>query len=164
MAYDPEARETSNSALIIGIVALVLVVGGLLAYYATRSNEPATTIVSNPNPTVIREEVVVPGTPAPPVVVQAPAPAPRVIVVPGQNTTTRTNTTRTETRVVPAPNPAGGTSNRAPAGNVTINNNLPAPRTGNTATGGSGTAAGSTAATGDQEDAAANAVAPTPAY
>jgi len=36
MAYDPEARETSNTAMIIGIIVLVLVIGSALAYFATR--------------------------------------------------------------------------------------------------------------------------------
>ena len=45
MAYDPEARETGNSAMVIGIIVLVLLVGGALAYFATRPGEVVAPVV-----------------------------------------------------------------------------------------------------------------------
>jgi len=172
MAYDPEARETSNSALIIGIVALVLVVGGALAYFATRRDEP--TVVANP--TVIREttEVAVPANPAPvvvpPTVIVAPQATPRTIVVPGKTTIIDRRTTTNTTKIVPGNTTTGSgtTPARAPGTSVTINNNPSASsRAGNTATGTTGGTTGSsgTAETGAQEDAAAAANATTnPGY
>ena len=72
MAYDPEARETSNNAMIIGVVALVLVVLGALAYYATRPSETPTTVIA---PT---ERVIERNTPTEVPVYQAPT----TVVVP----------------------------------------------------------------------------------
>lgn len=39
MAYDPEAREQSSSAMIIAVVAVVLIVLGAFAWFATRGGE-----------------------------------------------------------------------------------------------------------------------------
>lgn len=81
MAYDPEAREQSNSAMIIAVVALVIVVLGALAWYATR---PTETPVVVSQPTIERHtetvtEVPVPTNDAPDTIVvqpSNPAPAP----------------------------------------------------------------------------------------
>lgn len=148
MAYDPEARQSSNSAMIIGIIALVLAAGAVLAYYATRHPEadettPSTTIVNN-------HQAPAPATNA---VIVAPAvtPTPNTIVVPGKTVTRveRHNTTinRTINRTVPAPNasssPSGSsntTINIAPPANTDNNsgtNGISA--TGNSASGSTGT-------------------------
>jgi len=101
MAYDPEARETSNSAMIIGIVALVLVIGAVLAYYATRRDDVDNVVMTSPAPTTVVETqkevpvaVPVPTNPSPPVVVTTPAPTTRI-----EKSTT---ITRDTTRVVPS--------------------------------------------------------------
>lgn len=141
MAYDPEARQTGNNAMIASIVALVLIVGAVLAYYATRRDPAAT----ETNTTIVRDRVV-PAQNSAPVVVQQPAvavPVPatnqapvvidrRPIVVQGGNTRTIVRDSKTTTtKVVPAPQ-TGGTSGSGTSGsnatspNVTINNNPPA--------------------------------------
>ena len=125
MAYDPEARETSNNAMIIGIVVLVLLIGGALAYFATRTPETPETgpaVVINRN---------APPAPGNTVIQQVPVPAPNanpdvVVVQPGTDTVT--NTTKTierETVIQPPANNAPAPN--APKGdtNVTVNN---APR------------------------------------
>ena len=43
MAYDPEARQQSNSAMTIGIVALALLALGAVAYFATRHDDVVAT-------------------------------------------------------------------------------------------------------------------------
>ena len=128
MAYDPEARETGNSAMIIGIVALVLVVGGALAYFLTKSNEPVdtapTTIVNNPRPAApaTNTVIVTPPVETNTVVVEKPVPVP----VPQTRVITRdTKTTTNTTRVVPAPNTGENSSPVGRQPNVTINNNAP---------------------------------------
>ena len=78
MAYDPEAREQSNSAMIIGVVALLLLVVGAIAYFSTQNTiaEPThTTVVTSP-PERIEKTTVVPANPAPPVVIDRPVPVP----------------------------------------------------------------------------------------
>ena len=117
MAYDPEARETSNNAMIIGVVALVLVVLGALAYYATR--QPDTTVVA---PTQVTRETViekeVPSTTTPNTVIvtpgassaPAPAPAPRV----------DTKVTVDARPAAPAPAPAPAPASKTET-NVTVN-------------------------------------------
>ncbi len=104
MAYDPEAREQSNSAMIIAVVALVVVVLGALAWFATRPTDVPVavtpTTVEHHTETETVREVPVPNNAPDTVVVQpnAPAPAPA---------------TRTETQVnitpPPAANPAPST-------------------------------------------------------
>lgn len=141
MAYDPEARRQSNSALTIAIVSALLLGGGLLAYLATRRDpEPGpTTVITQPR----RETVIVTNTPAVPAIIVAPTSAPNVIVrevpqtvvvrpAPATNTVTRIerNSTTVRDRVV-APRPAqGSSSTTSPAPpnntNVTINNAPPA--------------------------------------
>lgn len=129
MAYDPEARETGNSAMIIGIVALVLVVGGALAYFLTRSNEPvdtgSTTIVNNPRPAApaTNTVVVTPPVTQPNTVVvekQVPVPVPQTKVI-----TRDTKTTTNTTRVLPPPSTGENSSPVGGQPNVTINNNAP---------------------------------------
>src|SRR5215210_3253383 len=95
MAYDPEARETSNSAMIIGIVALVLVIGAVLAYYATRGNDNVADVAvvpTGPNPptTVVQKETQT---------VPVPVPVPgettvveKAVPVPGPSTRVETHT------------------------------------------------------------------------
>lgn len=100
MAYDPEARAQSNSAMIIGVVALVLLVGGALAYFSTRNPEPDVVAVS-PNPvekTVVVEQPAAP--PASPVVIEKSAP---VVVTPPVTKSVETHTTVTRDRVVTPP-------------------------------------------------------------
>jgi len=99
MAYDPEARQQSNSAMIIGVVALVLLVVGALAYFSTQNTqaEPTnhTTVITPPTETVERTEVVPVPNSAPPVVIErsAPAaPATRVIERDTKTTVTRDRT------------------------------------------------------------------------
>ena len=127
MAYDPEAREQSNAAMIIGVVALVLMVVGALAYYSTQNTRAE--IVATP-PSVIhteRTEVVpVPQNPPAPVVVEREKP----VIVPGPPTTKvierDTHTTVTRDRVVPAP-PAATAPRSSTNTQVTVNV-PPAPR------------------------------------
>jgi len=124
MAYDPEARRQSNSALIIGAIALIALVGGGAAYMATRPNpEPTTTIVNSP----VRDRVVT-NT----VTQQVPVDVTpnTVVVTPPTTRTVERNTTTVRERVI-APPPAS--SAPAPAAergssetNVTINNSPPA--------------------------------------
>lgn len=125
MAYDPDARQTSNNAMIIGVVALVLVVLGALAYYATRSNEtPTPVVVTQPTERIIEKTTeVAPTTTTPSTIVVQPgapaAPAP---------------TTRTETKVTVNTPPATNSAPARPAtpsgsSNTTIVNNTPAAST-----------------------------------
>ena len=129
MAYDPEARETSNNAMIIGVVALVLVVLGALAYYATRPAEtPITTVVTQPTERIIEKTTEVPVNQAPTTVVvpaapTAPAPA-----------------TRTETKVTVNTPPAAAP---APRGDTNVTVNTPATK----APAGDGAASNSAGAT-----------------
>lgn len=134
MAYDPEARQSSNSAMIIGIIALVLAAGAVLAYYATRHPEadettPSTTIVNN-------HQAPAPAT-NPVVVAPATTPTPNTIVVPGKTVTRveRHNTTinRTINRTVPAPNASSSPSGSS---NTTINIAPPANTSNNSGTNG----------------------------
>lgn len=151
MAYDPEARETSNSAMIIGIVALVLVVGAVLAYYATRGNDEvatgtSTTIVDNTPPATNTVVVNPPATTPNTVVVERP------VAVPVPQTKTIVRDSRTETtRVVPQPRTGGASSAPAPAPNVNVTTRVEQPAaTGGTAGGGTagGTTGGATGGTG----------------
>ena len=144
MAYDPEARRQSNSALIIALVGLLVLGGGALAYFASRNNAepaPATTIVNTPadretvvvNNTVTVPVPVVEATSAPNVVVRE---VPRTVVVPGNNTTTRIerNTTTVRDRVV-APRPATGSgSSTTPAASSNTNVTVNVPPSGATST------------------------------
>jgi len=117
MAYDPEARQQSNSAMIIGIVALVLLVIGALAYYSTQNTQAQ--LASTP-PVIThteRTEVVpAPASPPPaPVVIDRPVPVP----VPNPNPPatkiierdTHTTITRDHTAPAPATPPASTTNN-----------------------------------------------------
>jgi len=116
MAYDPEARETGNSAMIIGIVALVLIVGGALAYFATRPGEEAPApVVVGPSRTIINNPS--PAPPAPPVVVQQPpVVVDRPVPVPGRDKTTiiERDTHTSTTREVPPPAPAPAPAEKSP--------------------------------------------------
>jgi hypothetical protein len=141
MAYDPEARETSNSAMTIAIIVLVLVVGAVIAYFATRRNDVDVVTAPGPSTTIVEktENVVpVPG--------QAPPP---VVVTPGSTTRIEKNTTRETTKVVPSGNTtgsgdsgdtSGGTSEPGASSdtNVTVNAAPPAD-SGATDSGATGT-------------------------
>jgi uncharacterized membrane protein YgcG len=127
MAYDPEARETGNSAMIISIVALVLIVGGALAYWATRDRNDVAPVAST---TIIDRQPAgpTPGT----VVVTPPATGPDTIVVERPVVAPQTRTierdTRTETtRVISAPRSGGNSGSTSAAPNVTVNTNVAPP-------------------------------------
>jgi len=78
MAYDPQARQQSNSAMIIGVVALVLLVIGAIAYFSTQNTQADptthTTVITPPSERVETQVVPVPNS-APPVVIERSAPA-----------------------------------------------------------------------------------------
>lgn len=125
MAYDPEARKDSNTALIAGVAALILVIAAV-AFFATRQPQvvevPATgnTVVIQTEATPVIEQV--------PVVVDAPTAAPPVVIE--RNTNTVTNRERVIV-ATPVPNQGNGDTEGAPNGaagtrgstntNVTIN-------------------------------------------
>ena len=148
MAYDPEARENSNSAMIIAIVAVVLVVLGALAWYATRPDDVGPdTVVTTPPTTVVEKETVtevpVPSDAPDTIVVQPGAPAP----APAPSTSTTTNVE------IRPPATSGTTTDPAPAGDgassATTNNITVTPpagdaatEAGNSATGGATTSPG----------------------
>ncbi len=132
MAYDPEARKDSNTALIAGVAALILVIAAV-AYFATRQPEtvdntivvtPSTAPATNTNTVIEQVPVVVDAPTAAPVIIQA---EPRVIE---RNTTTTTTNNRV-TVATPAPNAGTGDTEGAPNGaagnrgstntNVTVN-------------------------------------------
>ena len=138
MAYDPEARETSNNAMIIGVVALVLVVLGALAYYATR--QPDTTVVA---PTQVTRETViekeVPSTTTPNTVIVTPGTAPAP--APASKTETNVTVNTPPAPKAPAPAPASKTetnvtvitppATKAPAGDAATSDSAdtaPAPK------------------------------------
>jgi len=111
MAYDPEARQQSNSAMIIGVVALVLLVVGALAYFSTQNTqaEPTshTTVITPPSERVETTEVVpVPANPSPPVVVERQVP----VNPPARVIERDTRTTVTRDRTVPAPDTSSETT------------------------------------------------------
>ena len=117
MAYDPEARSQSSSAMIIGVVALVLIVGGALAYFSTR-NTPTDTVAITPAPaskTVVVNQTDPKANPAPPVIIEKTTP---VIVSPPVTKTVETNTTITRDRVVAPPAASPETKTET---NVTVN-------------------------------------------
>jgi hypothetical protein len=157
MAYDPEARETSNSAMIIGIVALVLVVGGALAYFATRPNDPVAVPTSS---TTVIERDTTPDVAAPapsPVVVERETVVQQPVVVPGNTTRIERERSSTTTRVVPSGNAPSGTSGTTPENNVNVTVNNPAP----TESGASGSAE---AASNTASGAATSAATPSAGY
>jgi hypothetical protein len=130
MAYDPEARSQSNTAMIIGVVALVLMVGGALAYFSTHNGAPDTVALTpttdrtvvvnqpapNPAPAVV--------APAPPVVIDRPA---TTIVTPPVTKSVETHTTVTHERVItPKSQPAPSTETHVTV-NVPKNDTPPEP-------------------------------------
>ena len=134
MAYDPQARKQSNSALIFGLIALLVVGGAALAYFATR--QPATpetgaVIVNH------EKETIVASTPAPQTnttIVVAPTAAPAapntvIVTPPVGNTTTETKTTTRNTDPSPrapvASPPVDRTQSKTTVNNTIIN--PPAP-------------------------------------
>lgn len=120
MAYDPEARQQSNSAMTIGIVALVLLVLGAVAYFATQG--PRDTVVTAPSTHTERTIVeTAPQNPPPPVVVHDAAPpvvvhdgAPVVVHDGAPTKIIERNNTVTHDRIVSPPVKSGDT-------NVTVN-------------------------------------------
>ena len=106
MAYDPEARENSNSAMIIAIVAVVLVVLGGLAWYATQGNNPPETVAPVVTHTETIKEVPVDNSTGPDTVVVNPAPAPVPAPAPAPSTSTSTTVEVNPPAAAPAPAPA----------------------------------------------------------
>lgn len=142
MAYDPEARQTGNSAMIIGIVALVLIAGAVLAYTATRHNDAedanGTTIIDN-------RTVIATPTPITNTVIISPTPN---TVVPGKTVTRVERNTTVIDRTAP---PAANTTITAPPPNVTTNVTVAPSRSNNSA------ATPATAAPSPSDEAANNA-------
>lgn len=98
MAYDPEARQTSNMALVVGVIVLVLVVGGAIAYMVSRPN-PAETAP----PTIIHNQAPTPPSQIVPVPVPSDNQAPNVTInPPGSNSSTSTTTTIEKREMVPS--------------------------------------------------------------
>jgi hypothetical protein len=133
--------------MIIGIVALVLVVGGALAYFATRSNDNVPEATST---TIVQQQ---PANPTPgTVVVTPPATAPdtvvveRPVVVP-QTRTIERNTRTDTTRVVPAPQGSSSGGNST-APNVTVNTNVAPPASTSSGNNGGTAAGGASGGTG----------------
>ena len=147
MAYDPEARQQSNSAMIIGVVALVLLVVGALAYFSTQNTiaEPThTTVVTPPVERIERTEVV-PANPPAPVIIDRPVPVP---AQPSTRIIERdTQTTVTRDRVVPAPDTSSSTPRSSTNTNVTVNVPATPDRTTSQPQAGSGANNGSSADT-----------------
>ncbi|RYG72321.1 hypothetical protein EON80_04225, partial [bacterium] len=122
MAYDPEARRQSNSAVVIGIIALILVGGGALAFLTMRpSTEPTTTIVNSPG-----RETVINNTVAVPVPVDN---GPNTVVIqpaPGTTKTIERNTTTVRDRVIsPAPASSAPVSRGGSESNTNVTVNVP---------------------------------------
>ena len=116
MAYDPEARQQSNSAMIIGIVALVLLVIGAFAYFGSGGTRVVETpVITHTERTIVQPA---PQNPSPPVIIHDAAPPVVVQSPPAQNPpATRIierNNTVTHDRVVSPPTRSGDT-------NVTVN-------------------------------------------
>jgi cytoskeletal protein RodZ len=110
MAYDPEAREQSNSAMVIAVVALVVVVLGALAWFATRPADvpvAVTPTVERHTETETVREVPVPNDAPDTVIVQPNTPAP----APAPSTSTETQVT-----ITPPANPPAASPAPAPAG------------------------------------------------
>ena len=139
MAYDPEARKQSNSALIIGLIALVVLGGAALAYFATRPG-PETGPTTVINPVREKETVIIDNTAPAPVVVD-PNPSTIIVTPPVENkpdtvvvtppATTTTETTTTVRNAEPAPRaPVANPPAEKPESKTTVNNtiiNPPAP-------------------------------------
>ena len=120
MAYDPEARQQSNSAMTIGIVALALLALGAVAYFATRHDDVVATapVVTHTERTVVETA---PDNPAPPVVIHDTTPpvvvhdgAPVVVHDAAPTKIIERNNTVTHDRIVSPPVKSGDT-------NVTVN-------------------------------------------
>jgi hypothetical protein len=78
MAYDPEARQTGNMAMVIGIIVLILIVGGAIVYMTSRPSSVVTTpsaIIHDQAPAPQAVPVPVPSSPAPNVTINPPAPS-----------------------------------------------------------------------------------------
>lgn len=113
MAQDVEARETGNSALVIGLVALVLIVGAIYFFGFRPAAEPVAVAPSSPTTTVVN-----PPAPSSTTIVNPPAPS-STVVVPGNSTSsssTSTTETATSTKSDGASD-AGGTSSTSAKGN-----------------------------------------------
>ena len=133
MAYDPEARKQSRTALAVGVVVLIGLIGATMAYMANRP-APETTVITTPArpappPTVINNTIPQPIPTTNTVVVVAtatPGPPPPVVE---RNTTIVRDRVVTVPGATPAAAPATGGSNST---NVTVNvprsNEPPAPK------------------------------------
>ena len=99
MAYDLEAQRQGKSALLIGLVALLIAGGAVLAYFATRGSNTET-----PAPVVLppREKVVV--------VTQTPTPLPTMAGTPTTSPTPATTGAATSTPAASATPPLGTTT------------------------------------------------------
>lgn len=133
MAYDPEARKKSNSALILGLIALLVIGGAALAYFSTRPGPETgpTTVIS---PVREKETVIVDNSAPPPIVDNNPdtvivtPPADNnpdtVVVTPPTTTTTQTEVTTRNAQPAPRAPVANPPADRP---NTTINNNIVTP-------------------------------------
>lgn len=133
MAYDPEARKDSNTALIAGVAALILVIAAV-AYFATRQPEVAEVPTTTDTVVIQTEATPVTNTVIQEVPVEAPTTAPPTVIVQPPDRVIERNTTTTTNRVIvatPVPNEGGDDSEGAPNGaagtrsstntNVTVN-------------------------------------------
>ena len=99
MATDPEARASSNSGVLIAVVALVLVIGLAVAFMSMRGNEPGDTTIVNPPSSSETTVIEAPDAPKPPDV--------NVEVAPPSSSTTTTTTVESAPPAADATPPAG---------------------------------------------------------
>ena len=140
MAYDPQARKQSNSAMIIGLVTLVVVGLAALAYFATRPTTPPETgsvIIDRKTETVVATPT--PGAPNNTTVIVVPTAAPdpnivnnAVVVAPPVNNNNMAPQAAPPRNAAPAPRApvASPPADNSDKGKTTINNtiiNPPAP-------------------------------------
>lgn len=103
MAVDSEARSSGNSAIVIALVAIVLVVAGAFAFLNNRPTETvavptegSTTVVNNPAPAAPDVHVDVPASP--PVVVSGGSSGSSGSSGSASSGSSSTTTTTTETK------------------------------------------------------------------
>jgi hypothetical protein len=162
MALDPQARQNSNSALIISVIAVLVLGGGAVAYFANR-NASEQQAASNPSLVVDHHTDVV--TKNVPVPVAVPVAAQPIVKVTKQyiinkpvppsatyvknNTVTTRNTTIENTKVVPAPHEPSSSARGADSASPSVSTSTASPATG---TGPASGAATTDAATGNAAD------------